>query len=63
MLSRIMLATSSFGFLVTLNMVTYAQQPPALSDANYERQALAAGPEVIANGAAVVRPEHGNANP
>jgi hypothetical protein len=29
-----------------------------LSAADYARQALAAGPEVIANGAAVVRPEH-----
>jgi hypothetical protein len=58
MLSRLTLATSSFGFIIALNMVTYAQQSPTLSDADYARQALAAGPEVIANGAAVVRPEH-----
>jgi hypothetical protein len=52
------LATSSVGFVIALSMVAYAQQSPTLSDADYARQALAAGPEVVASGASVVRPEH-----
>jgi hypothetical protein len=35
----------------------HAQQKPALSDADYMRQALSAGPEAVAKGAAVVKPE------
>ena len=58
MSNQLTLATSSFAFVVALNMVAYAQPSSPLSDADYARQALAAGPEVIANGAAVVRPEH-----
>ena len=59
MANRLALATSSFGFIFSLSMAAYAQQSPTLSDADYARQALAAGPDVIAKGAAVVRPEHG----
>ena len=40
-----------------LNMSAYAQQSPKLSDEDYARQVLAAGPESIAKDAAVVRPE------
>ena len=63
MANRLTLATSSFGFIFALGMVAYAQQSPTLSDADYARQALAAGPDVIANGAAVVRPEHDGCEP
>ena len=57
MFNRLTLVTSSFGFIFALNTAAYAQAP-TLSDADYARQALAAGPEVIADGAAVARPEH-----
>ena len=58
MANRLALATSSFGFIFALGMAAYAQQSPTLSDADYARQALAAGPKVVANGASVVRPEN-----
>ena len=52
---RTVLAT--IGAALSLAGVAYAQQAPKLSDEDYARQVLAAGPESIAKGAAVVRPE------
>lgn len=42
---------------MALNMSAHAQQLPKLSDEDYARQVLAAGPESVAKAAAVVRPE------
>jgi hypothetical protein len=39
------------------NVAACAQQTQILSDAEYTRQALAAGPDAVANAAAVARPE------
>ena len=47
--------------VLALNMGASAQQPPQLSDEDYTRQVLAAAPEAVAKGAAVVRPGPGGA--
>jgi hypothetical protein len=58
MFHRILFAISGAGLSIALNFGAFAQHSPTLSDADYVKQALAAGPEAVANGAAVVRPEH-----
>ena len=58
MFNRIEFAISGVGLSIALNFGAIAQQPPMLSDADYMKQALAAGPEAVAKGAAVMRPEH-----
>ena len=50
-------AATSIVAAIALSVGVYAQQPPKLSDEEYARQALAAGTEPVAKGAAVVRPE------
>ncbi|MBV8616045.1 MAG: hypothetical protein JOY66_20055 [Acetobacteraceae bacterium] len=52
---RTVLAT--IGVAIFLSGSAHAQQAPKLSDEDYARQVLAAGPESVAKGAAVVRPE------
>jgi hypothetical protein len=58
MFHRIVFAISGVGLSIALNFGAFAQQSPALSDADYMKQALAAGPEAVTKGGAVVRPEH-----
>jgi hypothetical protein len=58
MLHRIVFGISGVGLSIALNFGAFAQQSPTLSDADYMKQALAAGPEAVMKGAAVVRPEH-----
>ena len=48
----------SLGSFSRSTWLPIADPSPTLSVADYARQALAAGPDVIAKGAAVVRPEH-----
>lgn len=57
MLRRFILAGASVVSLAALGISAHAQKPPSLSDEEYARQALAAGPEAVAKGASVVRPE------
>jgi hypothetical protein len=57
MLRRFMLAGASVVSVIALGMSAHAQKPPSLSDEEYARQVLAAGPEAVAKGASVVRPE------
>lgn len=58
MLRRLILAGASVVSAMALGMSVHAQNPPSPSDEDYARQALAAGPESVAKGASVVRPEH-----
>jgi hypothetical protein len=58
MFHRIVFAISGVGLSIALNFGAFAQQSPTLSDADYMKQALAAGPDAVMKGAAVVRPEH-----
>jgi hypothetical protein len=58
MFHRMVFAISGVGLSIALNFGAFAQQSPALSDADYMKQALAAGPEAVTKGGAVVRPEH-----
>ena len=57
MLRRFMLAGASVVSVIALSVSALAQKPPSLSDEDYARQVLAAGPEAVAKGASVVRPE------
>jgi hypothetical protein len=54
---RFLLAATCVASALSLNVGAAAQQPPQLSDEDYTQQVLAAGPESVARGAAVVRPE------
>ena len=58
MFNRLTPAVSLAGIVIVLSYGAYAQQSPMLSDAEYMRQALAAGSEAVAKNAAVVRPDH-----
>jgi hypothetical protein len=55
MLHRLMLAGVSIVSAIALGMSAHAQKPPPLTDEEYARQALFAGPEIVAKGAAIVR--------
>jgi hypothetical protein len=55
MTTRFISATVCLALAMALNLSTSAQQK--LSDEEYAKQVLAAGPEAIAKGAAVMRPE------
>jgi hypothetical protein len=57
MLHRLRLARLSIVSAIALSMSAHAQKPPSLSDEDYARQALAAGPAAVAKSAAVVRPD------
>ena len=57
MFNRLTPAVAAIFVTIALSMGAYAQQAPTLSDDEYARQALAAGPEPVTKGAAVVRPE------
>lgn len=57
MFDRLTPAAACIISAMALNLSAYAQQSPKLSDEDYTRQVLAAGPESVAKGAAVVRPE------
>jgi hypothetical protein len=57
MFNRLTLFAACIVLAMALHMSAHAQQSPKLSDADYARQVLAAGPESVAKAAAVVRPE------
>ena len=57
MSSRLTPAAVSAFAMIALSLGAQAQQAPKLSDEDYARQALAAGPESVTKGAGVVRPE------
>jgi hypothetical protein len=58
MFNRLIVAGPRAGLVIVFGFSAYAQQPPMLSDTDYMRQALAAGPEAVAKNASVARPEH-----
>jgi hypothetical protein len=48
MFRRIVFAISGVGLSIALNFGAFAQHSPTLSDADYMKQALVAGPEAVA---------------
>jgi hypothetical protein len=58
MFNRLSLTVWTAGVAIVLGFGAHAQHSPMLSDADYMRQALAAGPEAVARNASVARPNH-----